>query len=272
MTGKTDSVKLMGILNATPDSSYDQGRHFSLERAVRHGIEMYRQGADMIDVGGESTRPGADAVPENEEIARIIPVIQILKNEIPIPISVDTMKPKVAEAALNAGAGFINDVSGFRDPEMRKLAADTRVRICVMHMHETPKTMQTNPVYPGGVIPFLLEWFQSRIELLVQDGVKEEAIMLDPGIGFGKTVADNIEIVNNLTKLKAAGFPLLVGLSRKSFLGKIVDKHTYAELLPATLAASVMAIRAQADILRVHDVAEHRDVINVLNALNPRYA
>jgi dihydropteroate synthase len=260
-------TKLMGILNVTPDSSYDKGRFFDPKLAIARGIEIYQQGADFLDIGGESTRPGAPSVSEEEELARVIPVLKILKEQIPIPISIDTMKPKVAEAALQAGASLINDVSGFRDPAMRALAANNQVDICVMHMQGNPKTMQVNPIYMDGIIFSLLKWFDQQIHLLIQAGVKEKQIILDPGIGFGKTVADNVEIIHNIHKIKALGFPVLLGLSRKSFLGKIINK-SYPDLLPASLAVNTVAILAQADILRVHDVAEHRDVINLMGYLN----
>ena len=261
------NTQLMGILNVTPDSSSDQGRWFDQKQAIERGIEIYRQGADILDIGGESTRPHADPVSEEEELKRIIPVIKALKKEIPLPISVDTMKASVAEAALNAGATLINDVSGFRDPAMRRLAAESGVRICVMHMHETPRTMQNNPHYPGGIVPFLCDWFDKQIEILLCSGVKEENIILDPGFGFGKTIADNVEILHNLKKIKARGFPVLAGLSKKSFLGKIINKQSYAQLLPVSLIANTLAVLADVDIIRVHDVAEHHDMLLLMKNL-----
>lgn len=260
-------TKLMGILNVTPDSCYDQGKWFNTPAAIQRGIQIYQEGADLLDIGGESTRPGAAPVSEEEEIKRVVPVIEALSKEISIPISIDTMKPRVASAALNAGASFINDVSGCRDPEMLKLAAEADVPICVMHMHETPATMQINPVYREGIVPFLLSWFDRQIDRLLEAGVKESRIILDPGIGFGKTVADNGEIVHNLHRIKDLGFPVLVGLSRKSFLGKIVNKP-YPGLLSATLAINTLAIQAQVDFIRVHDVSEHRDIIDLMRYLN----
>lgn len=257
----------MGILNVTPDSCYDQGRWFDHQKAIQRGMQMWQEGADWIDIGGESTRPGAPPVPEEEELRRILPVIKALRNDIPIPLSVDTMKAAVADAALEAGASLINDVSGFGDPEMRRVAAASHVPVCVMHMHENPATMQINPSYPQGVMPFLLDWFNNRIDLLLTAGVKEQNIILDPGIGFGKTVADNVEIVHNLHKIKDLGFPVLIGLSRKSFLGKIINK-TYPELLPISLAVNTLALLAKIDILRVHDVSEHRDVITLMTYLD----
>jgi dihydropteroate synthase len=259
-------TKLMGILNVTPDSCVDKGRWFDPSTAIQRGIQICQEGADLLDIGGESTRPGAQPVSEAEELERVIPVIKALKQEITIPISVDTMKAKVAEAALEAGASFINDVSGFGDPAMRQVAANSNCSICVMHMHENPTTMQLNPVYPQGIIPFLIAWFKKRIDLLIDHGIDEKNILLDPGIGFGKTIADNVEIVQNLHEIKALGFPVLIGLSRKSFLGKIVNK-TYPDLLPVSLAINTLAILAKIDIIRVHDVSEHRDVIDLLTHL-----
>jgi dihydropteroate synthase len=260
-------TQLMGILNVTPDSCVDQGRWVEPTLAIQRGIQIFREGADWLDIGGESTRPGASPVPEAEELKRVIPVLKALKQEISIPISIDTMKAKVAEAAIEAGASLINDVSGFRALDMRQVAAQSQLPICVMHMQETPSTMQLNPFYPDGIISFLLDWFKIRIDLLLASGVQEKNIILDPGIGFGKTVADNVEIVHNLHKIKALGFPVLMGLSRKSFLGKIVNK-TYPDLLPISLAVNTLAIQAQIDIIRVHDVSEHRDVIDFMAHLN----
>lgn len=253
----------MGILNVTPDSCFDQGRWFEPSAAIARGIQMFQEGADWIDIGGESTRPQALPVSVEEELRRVIPVMQALKQAIPISLSIDTMKAQVAEAAIEAGASLINDVSGFRDPAMQKVAAASQLPLCVMHMHETPATMQNNPHYPQGIIPFLVEWFSRRVEELLAAGVAEKNIILDPGIGFGKTVADNTTIVQNVHKIKALGFPVLLGLSRKSFLGRILNK-TYPDLLPASLAVNTLAILAEVDMLRVHDVAEHRDVIDLI--------
>lgn len=259
----------MGILNVTPDSSFDQGRWFDPFLAIQRGIQIYQEGADFLDIGGESTRPGASPVLEEEELRRVIPVLKELKQQIPIPISIDTTKPRVAEAALQAGASMINDVSGFGNPAMRALAVESAAPICVMHMQGSPQTMQNNPTYPEGIIPHLLNWFNQQIEELQQAGVSKEQIILDPGIGFGKTVADNIEIVHNLRQIKALGFPVLIGLSRKSFLGKLIGKTSYKELLSATLAVNTLAIaQAQVDIIRVHDVGEHRDILELLKGLS----
>lgn len=255
---------LMGILNATPDSFHPDSRSETLDSAIIRGIEMYRQGADILDIGGESTRPGATQVDEEEELRRVIPIIAALRPLLPIPLSIDTMKPRVAQAALEAGATLINDVSGFRDSLMRDLAAKAGVDICVMHMQGTPLTMQQNPSYPEGIIHHLLKWFEDRIQLLLQTGVKEKQIIIDPGIGFGKTIEDNIIILNHLPELKRLGFRVLLGTSRKSFLRKILNKPT-AELMPATLAINASAVLSGVDIIRVHDVQEHRDMIDILS-------
>lgn len=260
------STQLMGILNVTPDSSYDQGRYFDEDKAIQHGIQMWKEGADWIDIGGESTRPGACPVSEQEELQRVLPVIKALKQEVSISLSIDTFKAKVAEAAIEAGASLINDVSGFRDSAMRQVAAQSQLPLCVMHMHENPTTMQINPFYPNGILPFLIDWFKARIDLLLASGIQEKNIILDPGIGFGKTIADNVEIVHNLHQIKALGFPVLIGLSRKSFLGKILHK-SYPDLLPASLAMNTLALLAQIEMIRVHDVSEHRDIINLMTHL-----
>jgi len=259
----------MGILNATPDSFYDGGQFFDPALAIKQGIQLYQQGADILDIGGESTRPGSDPVSEEEELRRILPIIQTIKSQIPIPISIDTMKPRVAASALEAGATLINDVTGFINPLMREIASSSHSDICVMHMQGTPKTMQAAPHYEEGIIPHLIQWFESRVNLLIKDGVKEQKIIIDPGIGFGKTIADNLEIIDNLHRFKELGFPVLLGLSRKTFMAKILAKP-YAELLPATLAMNTLAIIKGVDIIRVHDITEHRDVINVLDKMPKR--
>lgn len=261
------STRLMGILNVTPDSCFDQGRWFDPQVAIQRGIEITQQGADLLDIGGESTRPGARPVTESEELKRVIPVIRALKEHITIPISIDTRNPKVAEAALEAGAALINDITGFQHPEMKRLAAQSGKEICVMHMQGDPQTMQINPFYEEGIINHLLKWFDLQIESLLEAGVKEHQIILDPGIGFGKTVAHNLEILHNLQNIKALGFPLLLGLSRKSFLGKILNK-SYPDLLPATLTVSTLAVLAGVDILRVHDITEHKDLITVMKQIH----
>ena len=206
----------------------------------------------------------------SEEIARVVPILESLKNKLSIPISIDTAKPAVARAAIHAGASLLNDITGFDQPEMAAIAREYDVHICVMHMQGTPQTMQQNPHYPSGIIPHLLQWFEKKIDILTRSGISPKRIILDPGIGFGKTVADNLEIIHNLPKLKRLGFPVLLGVSRKSFLSKILNKPP-AELLPATIAMNVLAILSQVDIIRVHDVKEHRGTIDLMQAYGSIY-
>lgn len=258
-------TKLMGVLNVTPDSSLDKGRHFKMEEALRRARAIYEEGGDFIDIGGESTRPGAKLVDLEEELQRVIPVIREIKQTIPLPISIDTKKWQVAEAALNAGASFINDIMGFRDPNMQRLAVESKASICVVHMQGNPETMQVNPSYPDGVVAEISRWLLQQSETLLQAGVDKNKIFLDPGIGFGKTIAHNLEIIHNLAELKKLGFPLLLGVSRKSFMGKINNK-TYEELLPESLAMHTIACLQGVDILRVHDVKESRAVVDLLKA------
>ncbi len=258
--------KLMGILNVTPDSFYDKGQYQDSDDAIRRGITMYQQGADIIDIGGESTRPGAAHTEENEELKRVIPVIKGLKEKVPVPLSIDTMKPRVAEEAIKAGANWINDVTGFAHPDMRALAASSGAKICIMHMLGSPRMMQRNPHYAEGIILSLLKYFEEQIEKLLQSGVKEEQITLDPGIGFGKTVDDNIKILHNIQAVKSLGFPVLLGISRKSFMGTILNKPAKS-LLTATLAVNTLALAEYVDVIRVHDIAEHRDVIDIIHYL-----
>ena len=253
-------TQLMGILNATPDSFYDQSRFFDLEAAIQRGVQISHEGADLIDIGGESTRPGATPVSLEEELRRVIPLIKELKSRVHIPLSIDTLKPQVALQALQAGADWINDVSGFRDCMMREIAGSSGARLCVMHMQGTPETMQLNPQYSTSIIDHIKTWFSNTLEKL-----KEEKIVLDPGIGFGKTVAHNLEIIHNLPELKRLGFPILIGVSRKSFMSKILNKPAN-ELLAATLAINSIAVLSQVDFIRVHDIQAHRDVIDIIEA------
>lgn len=253
----------MGILNITPDSFYEKSRAYSTLSAIKRGILLEAEGADIIDIGGVSTRPGALAVDENDELERVLPTIVALKQELRIPISIDTMSPKVAKAALDAGATYINDISGFSHPTMRKIAAEAHCPIIVMHMQGLPQIMQNDPVYEEGVVSHLTHWFEERVNLLLQEGIAKQRIILDPGIGFGKTVEHNIEIMRSLFHFKSLGFPLLLGISRKSFMSKILGKSA-DDLLSATIALNSAAILSKVDIIRVHDVKEHRDIIDIL--------
>ncbi len=251
----------MGILNATPDSFYDGGAHFTFENALKRGLEMIQEGADILDIGGESTRPNADPVSCEEEKRRVMPLVEALAKH--IKVSIDTSKFEVAAMAIEKGASFLNDVTGFRDERMRKLAAETEVEICCMHAQGTPQTMQIAPHYPRGVVNEICEWFKKRVYSLVRDGVDPGRIYLDPGIGFGKTVDDCLEIVRNIPEFLALGFPILLGTSRKSFLSKLFKKPSN-ELLSTTLATNTICLLEGVSIIRVHDVKEHRDVIDMV--------
>lgn len=259
-------TRIMGIINITPDSFYDDSRYINLDEAVATAIKMKADGADLLDIGGESSRPGAAMVSEIEELKRVIPVIEAIAQTVELPISIDTTKPGVARAAIKAGARFLNDITGFESKEMIDVAREFDVDICVMHMQGQPQTMQINPYYEEGILPHLQNWFKVKIDHLIQSGIDPKKIILDPGIGFGKTVADNLEIIHNLRELKQLGFSLLLGVSRKSFLSKILNKPT-SELLSATLAINTVAIVSQVEIIRVHDVREHRDIVEVLSKL-----
>jgi dihydropteroate synthase len=257
-------TKLMAILNSTPDSFYEGSRTIHFEQVLAKAIQIQEDGADILDIGGESTRPNSSPVSEEEELNRVIPAIKELKKTLSIPISIDTRKPNVARAAINAGASFINDITGFSQPEMIQLAKETNLDICVMHMQGTPETMQKHPYYDEGIVFFLNKWFKEKTEHLISQGISSEKIILDPGIGFGKTVADNLEIIQNLPLFKSLGFRVLLGVSRKWFIGQILQKKT-ENLLEGTLAANAMAIANDVDIIRVHDVKEHRSLIDFMD-------
>ena len=256
---------IMSILNITPDSFFEKSRAFSFKSALLRAQKLVEEGADILDIGGESTRPGAIKVSEEEEIKRTIPLIKELKN-LNISISIDTYKPTVAKKALENGASFINDISGFRSAEMIKIAKEFDVDICAMHMQNTPQTMQKNPFYPNGAVNEIYYWFEKTAEKLIKAGIKKEKIILDPGIGFGKSVQDNLDIINNIPKFKSLDLKLLFGISRKSFMGKIVTKSCQ-DLLPATLIINTIILREGVDIIRVHDTKEHKDLIKILDAL-----
>lgn len=264
--GSEQGPKLMGIVNVTPDSFYPGSRTPGLEGSLRRIHSLVAAGADWLDIGAESTRPGAGQIPEEEELLRLRPLLEELRRHPTIPFSIDTRKGAVAAYAVECGAAMINDVEGFADEAMQAAAAScaaAHTLLCVMHMQADPATMQANPHYPEGIISHLLSWFTQRIELLQRRGIAKERIVLDPGIGFGKTVDDNLEILHNLHKLRGLGFPLLLGLSRKSFMQKILQKSS-EDLLPATLAMNSIALLAGTAFLRVHDVAEHRQLIDML--------
>ena len=256
----------MGILNVTPDSFSDGNFYFDRDRAVKHGLDLVREGADILDVGGESSRPGSEPIPVEEELHRILPVISELRENSDIIISVDTTKAEVASRALDAGADIINDISALQfDAEMLPLAAEREAPVILMHMKGNPKTMQENPFYEN-LLADVNSFFQERIDLAVSSGIKREKIILDPGIGFGKKFNDNLNLIRNLRIFEDLGRPLLVGISRKSFIGKIVDKPSQ-DRLEGSLSAAVLSVSHGAHLVRVHDVAATKKAILVADAI-----
>lgn len=260
-----DRTRVMGVLNVTPDSFSDGGRYFEPESALRRGLEMADQGADLLDIGGESTRPGSDPVSMEEEWRRIGPVIRGLTGKVEVPLSVDTMKPVVAEHAIEAGASIVNDISGLRDPAMVRLVASRRVGVVAMHMLGNPKTMQQHPTYADAVKE-VREFLEERIRVLEVAGVPSEGIAIDPGVGFGKSVEHNVALLRNLDQLVDLGHPVVVGVSRKSFIERLGGGRT-GERLPGSLAAATVAIVRGAHVVRVHDVAETVRAMRVADAI-----
>lgn len=257
---------LMGIVNVTPDSFSDGGRYFEPAQAISHGVKLVEEGADIIDVGGESTRPGARPVSGRQEIERVIPVIRGLRRELSAPISVDTYKADVARAALDAGADMVNDISALRfDRAMAPLIAAEKVPVVLMHMLGTPRTMQQRPHY-RDVVEEVKEFLRDRIRFAVQAGVDLERIIIDPGIGFGKELEHNLALLRALPALADLGRPVLVGPSRKTFIGKILDVGP-EERLEGSLAAAVAAVLGGASVIRTHDVKEARRAIRVADAM-----
>jgi dihydropteroate synthase len=257
--------RIMGILNVTPDSFSDGGEWFDFDEAVAHGRTLVAEGADILDVGGESTRPGAAPVALDEELRRVVPVIRVLR-EVGAQLSVDTMKLTVAEAAVEAGASFVNDVTAFRhEPELAGFVADHGCDCCLMHMLGEPRTMQDDPRY-DDVVDDVRAFLEERAEFAVGEGVREERIMVDPGIGFGKTLDHNLELLRRLDEIVAVGFPVVVGTSRKSFLGRLTGREDPHDRIAATVATTVLALERGAAVFRVHDVAPTKDALTVATA------
>ena len=255
---------VMGVVNVTPDSFSDGGLFLDAEAAIAHGRELAEQGAEILDVGGESTRPGAAEVSAEEELARVAPVVAGLAET--ATVSIDTSKAAVAAAALDAGASIVNDVTALRhDPEIGGLCAERGAGLVLMHMQGDPRTMQANPVY-DDVVDDVKAFLAERLDAAVGAGVAEERIWLDPGIGFGKTLEHNLELLGRLGELRELGRPLVIGTSRKSFLGKI-DGSAVGDRLGGTIASSVLALAGGADVLRVHDVAEMAQAAKVATAI-----
>ena len=258
---------LMGVLNVTPDSFSDGGQFFSPEKAVEQGKRMAAEGAQIIDVGGESTRPGSDGVCVDEELARVLPVITELRRTISALISIDTSKAAVARAALEAGAEIINDVSGGRaDPEMFAVAAERKVALIIMHMQGAPRTMQAAPHY-DDVVREVADFFRQQYERALECGVDAMAMAFDPGIGFGKTVEHNLALLANLEQLRVHDRPLVVGVSRKSSLGKMIGSNAMEDRLAPTIAFTALLRERGANVLRVHNVKENMAALRVTEAL-----
>ncbi len=258
---------LMGILNVTPDSFSENGKNYNPEIAVENALKMIDGGADIIDIGGESSRPGAESVSSSEEIRRIQPVINKLRNYSNIPISVDTTKSSVAEIALDNGADIINDITGFySDDQMKHIASKYNAGCIVMHMRGTPKTMQSNTAY-NNIVDELTNYFQSAIANLTDSGISEDFICIDPGIGFGKSVQQNLLLIKQLSQFQAFGRPMLIGPSRKSFIAGVLNIDDPGKRIWGTAAAISTSICMGAKILRVHDVPEMKDVCMLTNSI-----
>lgn len=257
---------LMGILNVTPDSFFDGGLYLEKKGAVEHALEMIEQGADIIDIGGESTRPFSDPISLDEELKRVMPVLDNLSRKTQIPISIDTYKSEVARHAIEHGATIVNDISALSfDPSMASLIAEKNVPVILMHMKGTPKNMQSNPVYED-LINDIKSFFHQRLEIAMKAGIKRDHIIIDPGIGFGKSFNDNLTIIKELNRFSDLGQPILIGTSNKSFIGNILGNSTESRDTGtmATLSASIMN---GADIIRVHDVKSARETATVIDAI-----
>ena len=256
---------VMGILNVTPDSFADGGKYDSLSMAVNSAMQMEASGAGIIDIGGESTRPGAAAVSEAEELMRVIPVIEQIRKQSDIPISIDTSKTEVMRTALDVGADMINDVNALQAEGAVEVAVENQVPVCLMHMQGTPRDMQIQPRYQD-VVDDVMEFLQKRTDTCVASGLKIEEIALDPGFGFGKNTAQNYQLFASLSRFVKTNQPVLVGVSRKSMLGAVVDKQVDLRLA-ASIAAATMAAEMNVHLLRVHDVEETVDAMKIVNAV-----
>jgi len=260
--------QVMGILNITPDSFSDGGDFFAPEKAVQHALQMEAEGAAIIDIGGESTRPGAEPVTEADELRRVVPVIEALQSRLRVPISIDTQKPGVMRAAIQAGAGFINDVNALREPGALDVAAEYGVPVCIMHMQDDPRTMQADPQY-DDVVDEVKTFLQQRLSACEQAGIRREQIVLDPGFGFGKTVHHNLQLLARLDEFHRLGQAMVVGLSRKSMIGKLLGLEV-GKRLPASIALAVLAVERGARLVRSHDVAATWQALQMSTALQDR--
>ena len=257
---------VMGVLNVTADSFSDGGKFLDVERAVEHGLQMAAVGAAIIDIGAESTRPGSKPVSADEQIKRAAPVIECLHGKIDAQISIDTHNWQVAKVALQAGAGMINDITALSDNRMAELAAEQQVPVVLMHMQGTPSTMQLEPKY-NDVVGEVLDFLLGRVERAEKFGIKRDKIFIDPGIGFGKTLEHNLLLLQNIDKFVATGYRVFVGMSRKSFLGKITGRENPVDRIFGTAATVALSVAAGVSIVRVHDVAEMVDVVKVTNTI-----
>lgn len=258
--------RVMGIVNVTPDSFSDGGQHASTAAALRHCEQLLKDGAHILDIGGESTRPGSPAVPLDEEIARVLPVVREAV-KLGVPLSVDTYKPELMRAVLDAGADIVNDIWSLRRGDaLQAVAAHPRCGVCLMHMHRDPQTMQVAPM-EGDVLPGVMDFLRERAAALTVLGVARERIVLDPGIGFGKTVAQNFSLLARQTELLPLGFALLAGWSRKSSLGAVTGREVPGERVAASVAAALLAVERGARVVRVHDVRDTADALKVWQAL-----
>lgn len=257
---------IMGILNVTPDSFSDGGLYQDTDRAVEHGIEMVRQGAAIIDIGPESSRPGAESVSVQEQMKRVIPVIEKLAKKINVPISIDTPNPEVARAAIEAGVSMINDITALNHPDMLHLAVKKQVPVILMHMAGTPETMQKDPYYED-VVKEVLEYLKQRAGIAKDTGIPVERIFIDPGIGFGKTTEHNLKLLNQLDLFCGIGYRVLVGTSRKRFIGQITGKEKAVDRVFGTAATVALAISKGASIVRVHDIEQMAEVVKMSNAV-----
>lgn len=262
-TLRFEKTLLMGVLNVTPDSFSDTGLFKDVDTAIQQGKKLAADGANIIDIGGESTRPGSTPVSEKEELQRVLPVVETLVHEVSVPVSIDTYKPRVAEACLKAGAHLINDITGLTNPEMRKIITKHNVPVVLMHMQGLPQTMQQNPFYKD-VLGEISTFFSKQITIARKEQIQQ--IIIDPGIGFGKTTQHNLTILKHLASFKGFGCPILIGPSRKSFIGEITGLPV-RERLNGTIAAVAVAAMNGANIIRVHDVKECRSALQIIQAV-----
>jgi len=259
-------VQVMGVINTTPDSFSDGGQFSAIDNAFQHALQLIDDGVDILDVGGESTRPGSIQVALELELSRTVPLIKLIREVSDVPISIDTNKPDVMQQAVDAGATMINSIWALRLESSLELAADLDVPVCFMHMQGTPETMQKNPTY-NNVVSEVLDFLKRRIDAAIDAGIKPNNIIIDPGFGFGKTLQHNLQLLQSLAEFKSLGVPLLVGMSRKGMIGTILNKPVDQRLY-GSVSSAVIAAMLGADIIRVHDVPETLDAIAIVNALH----